>query len=83
MLSTSTGSFVICTASPPSSAIFHTCDEPLRVERKTRDLPSLVQRAPLSFASCAVTWRDAEPSTALIQMSVLPLFASTSVTRTV
>ena len=53
------------------------------MERNTRLFPSGIQRAPESFASCAVSFRAREPSTPAIQMSVRPRFASTSVTRTV
>ena len=80
---TSTGSAVTCVASPPSTAMRHTCDVPLRAERKYTLLPSGAKRAPESAAGWLVRRLTEEPSVAAIHTSLEDVFASTSGVATV
>ena len=79
----SSGRLVTCSASPPSTAIRHTCDVPERVERKKTVVPSGDQRGSLSPAGAVVNRRSPLPSVCTSHRLVFPLFASRSVVRRV
>ena len=80
---TSSGRSVTCTASPPSTEIRQTCDDPEREERNRMDRPSGVQHGSWSLAGCEVSRRVSVPSASTSHRSVVPLFFSKSVVRTV
>ena len=79
---TSSGRLVTRSASPPATAMRHTCEEPPRLDAKYTWAPSGDHAGLLSPAGSAVSRFTVEPSTAASHTSVRPRFAARSVSRT-